>query len=64
MKTLATFGIAAACVAGVSGGVLPDCTKPPLSLNKVCDRKATPRERATAFIEALEIDEKLANIVR
>lgn len=64
MKTLATFLITAACAVGVRGGVLPDCTKPPLNSNKICDRKAAPRARATAFVEAMQIDEKLANLVR
>jgi len=64
MRTLAALCAAAAFAAGVHGGVLPDCTKPPLSLNKICDRNATPRDRATAFVAAMQIEEKLANLVR
>ncbi|PVH67779.1 glycoside hydrolase family 3 protein [Cadophora sp. DSE1049] len=47
----------------VSSGVLPDCVNGPLKSNKVCDMKASPAERASALIKALQPNEKLQNIV-
>ncbi|KAL2148598.1 hypothetical protein VTH82DRAFT_2152 [Thermothelomyces myriococcoides] len=41
----------------------PDCTKPPLSEIKVCDRSLSDAERATALVEALTEEEKLQNLV-
>lgn len=64
MKSLAAFGFAAVFITGVRGGVLPDCTKTPLSSNKICDTTATPRDRAAALVAAMQSNEKLANIVR
>jgi beta-D-xylosidase 4 len=45
-------------------GVLPDCVNGLLKSNKVCDQKASPRDRAAALIEILKPSEKLLNIVR
>lgn len=39
----------------------PDCMSGPLSNNTVCDRTADPLTRATALINTLTIEEKLAN---
>jgi beta-D-xylosidase 4 len=64
MKTLSALGIAAACVGGARASTLPDCTKAPLSQNKICDTTATPRERAAALVAAMQNSEKLVNLVR
>lgn len=64
MKATATFGVATALIIGVGAGVLPDCSKAPLSSNKICDTKASPRERAAAFVAVMQTSEKLANLVR
>jgi hypothetical protein len=41
----------------------PDCVNGPLSNNTVCDTKAKPSDRAWALVKALNLDEKLANLV-
>ncbi|AEO60531.1 glycoside hydrolase family 3 protein [Thermothelomyces thermophilus ATCC 42464] len=41
----------------------PDCTKPPLSDIKVCDRTLPEAERAAALVAALTDEEKLQNLV-
>jgi hypothetical protein len=43
----------------------PDCLNGPavLTSNKVCDTSASPAERASAFIGAWALEEKLANLV-
>ncbi|KAL2165694.1 hypothetical protein VTG60DRAFT_3980 [Thermothelomyces hinnuleus] len=41
----------------------PDCTKPPLSDIKVCDRTLPEAERAAALVAALTDGEKLQNLV-
>ncbi|KEY73059.1 hypothetical protein S7711_06131 [Stachybotrys chartarum IBT 7711] len=42
----------------------PDCANGVVASNKVCDRGLTPPERAAAIVEAMNITEKLANLVR
>ena len=42
----------------------PNCVDGPLASNTVCDQNATPRERAAALVEAMNTEEKLANLVR
>nr|AJK31203.1 Xyl3A [Humicola insolens] len=63
MTRLTSIGVLAAYAAGALAGVLPDCSKPPLSLNKICDQNASPRERAEALVAAMTVEEKLANLV-
>ncbi|KAH6853970.1 glycoside hydrolase family 3 protein [Chaetomium sp. MPI-CAGE-AT-0009] len=48
---------------GVIGFEYPDCVNGPLANNTVCDAKAAPRDRAAALVEALNIEEKLENLV-
>lgn len=48
---------------GVIGFQYPDCANGPLADNTVCDPKATPPERAAALVKALNIEEKLQNLV-
>lgn len=47
----------------VSAFQFPDCTSGPLSNNTVCNVKATPPERAAALVKAMNITEKLVNLV-
>ncbi|KAK2803353.1 hypothetical protein FQN50_007012 [Emmonsiellopsis sp. PD_5] len=62
------FYIAAAtCLAGFGTAqryTFPDCANGPLASNTVCDRDASPSERAAALVAALNSTEKLQNIVR
>lgn len=48
----------------VLGAVGPDCVNGPLKSNKICDTTATPAERASALVSALNQDEKLKLLVR
>ncbi|KAK5651528.1 hypothetical protein OQA88_11982 [Cercophora sp. LCS_1] len=41
----------------------PDCVNGPLANNTVCDVKASPPDRAAALVKALNISEKLVNLV-
>jgi beta-D-xylosidase 4 len=41
----------------------PDCVNGPLASNTVCDMKASPPDRAAALVKAMNITEKLANLV-
>ncbi|KAH8890713.1 glycosyl hydrolase family 3 N terminal domain-containing protein [Thozetella sp. PMI_491] len=63
MKLVVAISFAVVCIGQVHGGVLPDCTKAPLASNKICDAKLSPRERAAALVAAMQVSEKLANIV-
>jgi len=47
-----------------SSATLPDCVNGPLKSNKVCDVTASPADRASALVDAMESSEKLQNIVR
>lgn len=53
-------GLAAA---GVSAFQYPDCRNGPLAHNTVCDPSAPPPMRAAALVKAMNITEKLANLV-
>ncbi|KAK0730894.1 glycoside hydrolase superfamily [Lasiosphaeris hirsuta] len=48
---------------GVSGFQFPDCVNGSLANNTVCDVKASPSDRAAALVKALNLAEKLANLV-
>ena len=41
----------------------PDCVNGPLANNTVCDAKAAPADRAAALVKAMDISEKLVNLV-
>jgi xylan 1,4-beta-xylosidase len=47
----------------VKGFELPDCVNGPLAINTVCDPKAAPSDRAAALVRAMDISEKLVNLV-
>jgi xylan 1,4-beta-xylosidase len=42
----------------------PNCEDGTIASNKVCDRGLSPPERAAAIVEALNITEKLGNLIR
>ncbi|KAK4167225.1 family 3 putative glycoside hydrolase [Cladorrhinum sp. PSN259] len=48
---------------GVSAFQYPDCVNGPLAQNTVCNTKASPSERALALVKAMNISEKLVNLV-
>lgn len=48
---------------GVSGFQFPDCANGPLANNTVCNVNAPPSDRAAALVKALNLAEKLANLV-
>ena len=47
----------------VTGFRFPDCVKGPLANNTVCNVTAPPPDRATALVKAMDITEKLTNLV-
>lgn len=62
LSSLVLLGASLASTAYAAIG--PDCANGPLKDNKICDRTASPSERAAALVEALEISEKLDNLMR
>ena len=48
---------------GVLGVEYPDCKNGPLANNTVCDASASPPDRAAALVRAMNITEKLSNLV-
>ncbi|KAH8905815.1 glycoside hydrolase family 3 protein [Coniochaeta sp. PMI_546] len=46
-----------------SATIYPDCTNGPLAKTVVCDPKASPPDRAAALVKAMNISEKLVNLV-
>ena len=48
---------------GVLGLRYPDCINGPLRNNTVCDRNASPTQRAAALVAAMTMEEKLVNFV-
>jgi hypothetical protein len=42
----------------------PDCINGPLASNLVCDPGASPQDRAAALVGAMNISEKLVNMVK
>jgi hypothetical protein len=42
----------------------PDCTAEPLASNPICDKSLSRAERAAGLIEAMNVQEKLGNIIR
>ncbi|KAK4156175.1 putative exo-1,4-beta-xylosidase bxlB [Chaetomidium leptoderma] len=58
------YALAGAIAAnGVIGFKYPDCVNGPLADNTVCDSKASPSDRAAALVKAMNITEKLVNLV-
>ena len=44
--------------------IYPNCTSGPLANTTVCDTKASPTDRAAALVKAMNITEKLGNLVK
>jgi len=65
MKSSLSRALAAASLgfAAVEAFQYPDCVKGPLANTTVCDPKASPPDRAAALVKAMNITEKLANLV-
>jgi len=42
----------------------PDCVNGPLANNTVCDPKASPSDRAAALVKAMNIWEKMDNLIK
>ncbi|PGH04985.1 hypothetical protein AJ79_06942 [Helicocarpus griseus UAMH5409] len=64
MQRYVTVATCLASLVAAQTYTFPDCVNGPLASNKVCDRLATPSERAAALVAALEPTEKLQNIIR
>lgn len=43
--------------------IYPDCINGPLAKTLVCDQKAAAPDRAAALVKAMDISEKLVNLV-
>ena len=63
VSTRVAFFAALVLAPGVFGTKYPDCVNGPLRNNTVCNRNATPTERAAALVAAMRIEEKLVNFV-
>ncbi|KAI1812563.1 beta-xylosidase [Poronia punctata] len=63
MKNQSVLALLALSIGSVSAGVLPDCESDPLKSNGICDKTASPRDRAAALVAAMKTSEKLANLV-
>lgn len=59
LSVLTTLALARSAV----GYGYPDCISGPLKNNTVCNRNASPTQRAAALVAAMTIDEKLVNFV-
>jgi len=64
MMNLSALAVLALSIEGICAGVLPGCENGPLKSNKVCDKTASPRDRASALVASMQTKEKLANLVR
>lgn len=63
-STLTPTALLAILFTSLAGAIGPDCVNGPLATNKICDRNASPPERAGALVAAMEDTEKLDNLVR
>lgn len=57
-------GLLAFIFASAADAIGPDCVNGPLAANKICDKNASPPERAAALVAAMEDNEKLDNLMR
>jgi beta-D-xylosidase 4 len=51
-------------LASAASAIGPDCVNGPLAANKICDKNASPPERAAALVATMEDTEKLDNLMR
>jgi beta-D-xylosidase 4 len=63
-STLTPAALLALFIASSADAIGPDCVNGPLATNKICDRGASPPERAAALVAAMEDTEKLDNLMR
>jgi beta-D-xylosidase 4 len=56
-------GLATLCLPLARATIYPDCTHGPLAKTVVCDPNASPPDRAAALVKAMNISEKLVNLV-
>jgi beta-D-xylosidase 4 len=61
LSVLAALGATFVCTTYAIG---PDCTSGPLKSNKICNASASPFDRASALVAAMQTQEKLDNLVR
>ncbi|OAL02507.1 glycoside hydrolase, partial [Phaeosphaeriaceae sp. SRC1lsM3a] len=65
MHSLSSLVLLGASLASTTYAAIgPDCSNGPLKGNKICDRTASPSERAAALVKAMTISEKLDNLMR
>jgi beta-D-xylosidase 4 len=62
-STVLRTGLLNLCLPLVVATTYPDCINGPLANTTVCDPKAPPPERAAALVKAMNISEKLVNLV-
>src|SRR3954447_19120490 len=55
---MATFVSLLLAMSGAVAALFPDCANGPLRNNTVCDTSASVRDRATALVKAMNIEEK------
>lgn len=56
-------GLFLASLQFVDATIYPDCSNGPLAKTVVCDPTASPPDRAAALVKAMNISEKLVNLV-
>lgn len=61
-SSLATSFAALSLLATYASAAFPDCLNGPLKNNTICDASLSPRERVNGLLEALTIEEKIANV--
>lgn len=61
-SSLATSFVAISILASSASAAFPDCVNGPLKNNSICDASLSPRERVNGLLEALNIEEKIANV--
>ena len=62
-RSLATsFAALSLLASSASAAPFPDCADGALKNNSICDASLTPRERVAGLLEALTVEEKIANV--
>jgi hypothetical protein len=58
------LGLVVAATGAQAKSVYPDCNAEPLASNPICDKSLSRAERAAGLVEAMNVQEKLGNIIR
>ncbi|KAL2202756.1 glycoside hydrolase [Sarocladium strictum] len=58
------LGLVVAATGAQAKFVYPDCNVEPLASNPICDKSLSRAERAAGLVEAMNVQEKLGNIIR